>query len=100
MHPPRHALGALLAEQGRFAEAEQCFREDLGLTSGIQRCAQHPDNVWALQGLAECLQAREAVDEMKVIERRLSKVKVLADVAIDVACFCRSRSSNLKTCCD
>ena len=28
MHPPRHALGALLAEQGRFDEAERVYRED------------------------------------------------------------------------
>ena len=31
MHPPRHALGALLAQQGRYEEAETVYRTDLGL---------------------------------------------------------------------
>jgi hypothetical protein len=43
----RHALGAFLLEQGRVGEAEAVFRKDL---------EQHPGNVWALHGLAECLQ--------------------------------------------
>jgi hypothetical protein len=47
MQPVRHALGAFLLEQGRVAEAEAVFRKDL---------EQHPGNVWALHGLAECLQ--------------------------------------------
>jgi len=45
MHPPRHALAALLAEQGHYSEAEEVCRDDLGLSGRIQRCAQHPDNV-------------------------------------------------------
>ena len=55
MHPPRHALAALLMEQGNFTEAEAVYRTDLGLNNELQRCAQHPDNVWALHGLVECL---------------------------------------------
>ena len=46
MQPARHALGALLAEQGEFAEAERVYREDL---------RRHPNNPWALHGLSECL---------------------------------------------
>ena len=30
MHPPRHALAALLSEQGHYEEAEQVYRDDLG----------------------------------------------------------------------
>ena len=45
MHPPRHALAALLAEQGHFDEAEDVYRTDLGLNGKLQRCAQHPGNV-------------------------------------------------------
>ena len=33
MQPVRHALGALLLEQGRAAEAEAVYREDLGLAA-------------------------------------------------------------------
>jgi hypothetical protein len=51
MHPPRHALAALLLDKGHLAEAERVYREDLGLAEGVQRCAQHQDNVWALHGL-------------------------------------------------
>jgi tetratricopeptide (TPR) repeat protein len=92
MHPPRHALGALLAEQGQFVEAECCYRDDLGLSPGIQRCAQHPNNVWALQGLAECLQVRGATEELKDVERRLSAAKALSDTTIAAACMCRTGS--------
>jgi hypothetical protein len=51
MHPPRHALAALLAEQGHYTEAEEVCRDDLGLSGRIQRCTQHPDNVWSLHGM-------------------------------------------------
>jgi hypothetical protein len=44
MTPVRHALGALLLEQGRVAEAAQAYREDLAP-------GRHPENVWALHGL-------------------------------------------------
>jgi len=43
MHPPRHALAALLAEQAHYAEAEEIYRTDLGLNNQLHRCAQHPD---------------------------------------------------------
>ena len=68
MHPPRHALAALLAEQGHYGEAEQVYRDDLGLSGRIQRCAQHPDNVWALHGLVECLQQRGEVEELAGVQ--------------------------------
>jgi hypothetical protein len=37
MHPPRQALAALLMEQGHFGEAEEIYRDDLGLSGRIQR---------------------------------------------------------------
>jgi len=42
MQPVRHALGALLLEQGRAAEAEVVYREDLGLGWGTARRANPP----------------------------------------------------------
>ena len=42
MHPPRHALGALLLEQGRLEEAGQIYRADLGLDDTVRRCLQEP----------------------------------------------------------
>jgi tetratricopeptide (TPR) repeat protein len=90
MHPPRHALAALLAEQGHYSEAEEVSRDDLGLSGRIQRCAQHPDNVWALHGLAECLQQRGELEELKVVQRKLASAMALADVPILSSCMCRT----------
>ena len=90
MHPPRHALAALLAEQGHYGEAEEVCRDDLGLSGRIQRCAQHPDNVWALHGLAECLQQRGEVEELAVVQGKLASAMALADVPIMSSCMCRT----------
>ncbi len=49
MQPTRHALGALLLEQGRVAEAEAIYRSDLDLDGKLSRACQHPDNLWSLQ---------------------------------------------------
>ncbi|KAL7422616.1 hypothetical protein Q5752_003264 [Cryptotrichosporon argae] len=48
--PPRHALGALLLEQGRVEEAAREFGADLGLGGGVGvgRQREHPNNPWAL----------------------------------------------------
>ena len=58
MQPTRHALGALLLEQGRIEEAEAVYRSDLGLDGKLSRACQHPDNLWSLHGLHECLVRR------------------------------------------
>jgi tetratricopeptide (TPR) repeat protein len=89
MHPPRHALAALLMEQGHDAEAEQVYRDDLGLSGRIQRCTQHPDNVWALHGLAECLQRRGDTIELPTIASKLSTALARTDVPITSSCMCR-----------
>jgi tetratricopeptide (TPR) repeat protein len=48
MHPPRHALGALLLEQGRVEEAIIHYQDDLGIGNRLPRCAQHPGNILLL----------------------------------------------------
>ena len=90
MHPPRHALAALLAEQGHFDEAEDVYRTDLGLNGKLQRCAQHPGNVWALHGLVECLRRRGEVDELPVLEAKLATALTKTDVPITSSCLCRA----------
>ena len=40
MQPTRHALGALLLEQGRVEEAEAVYRADLGLDDTLSRACQ------------------------------------------------------------
>jgi hypothetical protein len=62
MQPVRHALGALLLEQGRIEEAEAVYRQDL---------VRHPENGWALHG---------------------HKAWMRADVQLRGSCFCRRGS--------
>jgi len=89
MHPPRHALAALLLDQGHVEEAEQIYRDDLGLSGKVQRCAQHPDNVWALHGLVECLRLRGERTQRAELEHRLDVALGKADVPITSSCLCR-----------
>jgi tetratricopeptide (TPR) repeat protein len=89
MHPPRHALAALLMEQGHFVEAEEIYRDDLGLSGKIQRCTQHPDNVWALHGLVEYLQRRGDMTELPALSAKLRAALAKADVPISSSCMCR-----------
>ena len=90
MHPPRHALGALLLEQNRYAEAEQVYRADLGLDETVPRCQQHPNNVWALHGYVECLKHRGDRTELRRVEPDLVRALALADVVINASCCCRT----------
>ncbi|MEL6318353.1 MAG: hypothetical protein AAFR16_12035, partial [Pseudomonadota bacterium] len=94
MQPVRHALGALLLEQGRIEEAETAYREDLGLAGSLPRACVHPDNVWSLTGLMACLRARGAAEtpeetpEARLLGQRLAVAAARADGPIPVSCFC------------
>src|SRR5580765_977226 len=48
-------VGYPLLEEGRVAVAEVISRSDLGLDGKLGRACQHPDNLWSLHGLHECL---------------------------------------------
>ncbi len=87
MHPPRHALGALLLEQGHVDEAEAVYRADLGLDPVIPRCCQHPGNIWALHGLAEC-QRRLGKDNADT-QAQFERAQEQADTVISSSCCCR-----------
>jgi tetratricopeptide (TPR) repeat protein len=89
MQPTRHALAALLMEQGRLEEAEAIYRADLGLDGTLRRPCQHPDNVWSLHGLHECLARRGEQVERAHIKRRLDLAQARADVRIEASCYCR-----------
>ena len=99
MHPPRHALAALLLDRGHVEEAERVYRDDLGLTSRIQRCARHPDNVWALHGLMECLTRRGDTDEAPAVQAKLASALARVDVPIGSSCLCRTSASPKARCC-
>ena len=89
MQPARHALGALLLEQGHVDEAEQVYRDDLGLSDTLVTTSQHHDNLWSLHGLVECLQRRGADEEAKQMRKRLALAAARADVPILASCACR-----------
>ncbi|MDG1423913.1 MAG: hypothetical protein P8P89_00450 [Paracoccaceae bacterium] len=88
MQPTRHALGALLFEQGHITEAETAYREDLGLGGQLSRATVHPDNVWSLKGLYDCLEARGEVVEIVHIRHRLQMAEARADHSIKASCAC------------
>jgi tetratricopeptide (TPR) repeat protein len=81
MEPVRHALGALLLEQGHVAEAEAVYRRDLEL---------HPDNGWSLHGLAECLGRSSKPLEAMEVDRRFREAWADSDLEIKASCYCRT----------
>ncbi|WP_102108124.1 hypothetical protein [Oceaniglobus roseus] len=91
LQPARHALGALLLEQGHLDEAEAVYRADLGLDGALPRPCQHPGNVWSLHGLNECLERRGETVERPHVRAQLAKALARADVRIGASCFCRAR---------
>lgn len=91
MQPTRHALGALLLEQGQLDEAEAVYRADLGHDASLARACQHPDNVWALHGLHECLARRGEAVERPLIKQRLDLALARCEVPVRASCYCRTR---------
>lgn len=86
MHPPRHALGALLLESGRAEEALAVFEADL---------ERHPANIWALTGAAQSLEAAgggccaaPAAARLRDLRAALQSAAALADVPVGAACAC------------
>jgi tetratricopeptide (TPR) repeat protein len=79
--PVRHSLGAILIRNGRFAEAEQVYREDL---------ARLPDNGWSLYGLTESLRAQKKnADEAKATRAKFQRIWAKADTKITSSCLCQ-----------
>ena len=89
----RHALGALLLEQGHAEEAEAVYRADLGFDGKLSRACQHPENVWSLHGLHECLVRRGDTLEAPMIKARLDLASARAEVVVRASCFCRRQAA-------
>ena len=89
MHPPRHALGALLLEQGHVSEATEHYRDDLGIGNNLPRCLQHPNNIWALHGYVECLTRQGLSAEVEHYQAQLNRAVSEADSDIQSSCCCR-----------
>ncbi len=90
IQPVRHALGALALEQGRLDLAEQAYREDLGLAGELPRACIHPDNIWSLKGLQQCLRQRGAdtTAEARLIDQRLKLAAARSDLPVGASCHC------------
>ena len=64
------------------------YREDLGLAGALPRAQIHPDNVWALRGLLDCLERRGETAEAALIHQRVEFAAARADLLVEVSCFC------------
>ena len=89
MQPTRHALGALLLEQDRVEEAAAIYRADLGFDDTLARACQHPNNVWSLHGMHECLTRLGHESEAMLLKTQLDTALARADVEIKYSCYCR-----------
>lgn len=88
MMPSRHALGALLLEQGHIAEAARAYEADLGLTDEVIRSNRHPNNVWALVGLHRCYELLGDTARARMIKPALDVALSRADPQVRSSCFC------------
>ena len=93
MMPSRHALGALLLEQGHIDEATETYEADLGLNDTVIRSNQHPDNVWALVGLYECYKQQGKMRDARMLRPRRDFALARADAGIGASCFCSMKRS-------
>jgi len=75
---PRHYLGPILLLAGRAGEAEQVYRDDL---------TRHPENGWALFGLAQSLKAQHKDTEADEVLERFGKSWSYADVTLAASRF-------------
>jgi tetratricopeptide (TPR) repeat protein len=79
MLPVRHALGALMMADGRYAEAEAVYREDL---------RRNRDNGWSLTGLQLALQTQKREQEANELSARLASAFHTADTRPTSSCYC------------
>jgi tetratricopeptide (TPR) repeat protein len=76
--PVRQALGAVLLQDGRAAEAEAVYRKDL---------EQYPKNGWSLFGLAQSLRAQDKAQEAQWAETGFANAWAKADVKLVASRF-------------
>jgi tetratricopeptide (TPR) repeat protein len=74
-YPVRESLGAALANNGEYAEAEKVFREDL---------AQNPRNPRSLFGLRETLKAEHKDSDAAWVESQFQKAWKTADTKLSL----------------
>ncbi|KAE8384068.1 hypothetical protein ETB97_010050 [Aspergillus alliaceus] len=80
----------LAYKQNHVEEAVGIYCDDLGLNSTLARAHQHPNNVWALKGYHECLVRLGRNPEAKLLKPQLNLALAVADIPVNVSCFCRT----------
>jgi len=102
MQPVRHALGALLLEQGRVDEALAEFQEDVSLWR---------NNMWGLLGLKQCLEKKikqtagqghdtdKLSAELLQVQAQFLEASDRADKVPTATCFCATSASPKSACC-
>jgi tetratricopeptide (TPR) repeat protein len=88
MQPVRHALGALLLADGRYAEAEETYRADL---------ERHPNNAWSLLGLQQSLEKQQRSSDAAAIAERVRQAWARADVTPVASCYCHPDARAVRT---
>jgi tetratricopeptide (TPR) repeat protein len=78
--PPRQALGAVLLEAKRPAEAETVYWEDL---------KRNRESGWSLFGLMQALKAQGKNDDAALVEARFKKAWAKADVMLSDSRFAK-----------
>jgi tetratricopeptide (TPR) repeat protein len=76
--PTRHLLGAVLINTGRPADAELVYRDDL---------VRHPNNGWALYGLARSLKMQGRTAEASATQQQFDGAWRNADVTLAASAF-------------
>jgi hypothetical protein len=82
-YPPRLALGAVLLQAGRAAEAETVYWGDL---------TRNRENGWALFGLTQSLKAQGKADNAQHVEERFRNAWAGADVTLPASRFAASET--------
>ena len=86
MLPVRHALGALLMSDGKHAEVETVYREDL---------KRNRNNGWAMLGLRNALLVQDKTRKANKLTPKLKAAWAKADVAPTSSCYCEPDSDEL-----
>ena len=82
-YPVRETLGMELLADGKNAEPEQVFRDDL---------KQYPENGWSLNGLALCLARSQRIGRGDGVDARLKKAWAHADIKLPASPSRRTKS--------
>jgi len=79
LQPVRHTLGAVYLMNGRYADAERVYREDLAKWRG---------NGWSLYGLSRALELQGKTDEALDVKQEYDRVWAKADEPTKTSCKC------------